>query len=328
MSLAGRCAFVWALFALPAHAQFAATLPEQVTIRWRSSVCARPLGLEAEVARLLGPELNELAPIELRAEVEQRALDYELTLHVHDATRELERRVQLASCDEVRDAATLLIATAIDPDAVLRAAPSETPAAPSALPPVAPEPAPVAPVSSSRWSLLLGGVGDLQSLPGPSGGPSAGALVALRPLRLSALARYLLARTQAAPESELATELDLFLFGLGAQLAWKVGPFLLGPGVEAEFGVLRARTRGPNHAGTGTAPWGSALLGGAMAWGASARVGVELGVFAGLPLWYPRLAREERKSSPFYSTEPFTVRVALALRISLDSKDSPTSGHW
>jgi hypothetical protein len=270
------------------------------------------------VGRLLGPRRTELPPISFDAQIEELGTEgFELALNVQHTESSAQRRVRLTTCVEIQEAAALLIATAIDPDAALRAVPkppaeaTDEPPAPSA------PPRPLA-----RWSLLLGGVGDLQSLPGLTAGPMLGGLLSWTHLRASVQARYLAPRTAKSDDApDVVSRLDLFAASLGASVVWPLGPLVLGPAAQAEVGFLRARTRGPADT-TEAKPWGSALLGAAVGYGASARLGLELAVYAGIPLFRPRvLARSEQDPIEIHQGERFLVRAELALRVSLGPKD-------
>jgi hypothetical protein len=291
-----------------------ADLPPEVSIRW-SGACPRPFGLEAEVSQLLGGKRPQLAATAFEVEVDAEREGYELTLEVESAGTKAERTVRLPSCREAQDAAVLLIATAIDPDAVLRV---QTPPPP---PPPPTPPAPVLPkqkVPAHRWSLWLRGLFDLQSLPGPTLGPTVGGLYQDAHWRAWADLRYLPARTARAGEADARARVDLFAAALGGSYAWAWGPFVFGPALEVEAGVLRARdVRGLTSSENASSPWGSVQLGGLAGWGATRRLGLELGLFAGVPMRRPALSAGGLPR--FYETEPVTMRLALAVRVSLGS---------
>lgn len=341
--LAGWRAGLVAL-ALSTPLPVAAQLPEQIRIAWgEDSACPRPEALEADVARLLGSRSEKMSELELNIQVVRSGREsFALTFVVDDLTRRAERRVQLASCEEVREAAVLLIATAIDPAAVLRPAPpppipAEPPAAPNEQPPQAaatdapPPPSARTPASAAtrerparrrlaaaRWSLLVGALGDLQALPGASGGPSLGASLAGRSTAVWTQARYLFPR-EVEGESDPRSELDIFAAGLGASYAVTLGPTRLGPAAELEFGMIRTQNRGERRDDNAATRWGNALLGGLFSLWPRARVGVELGLFAGLPIWRPELRL--RDGSLRYQTDSWSLRATLTLRVSLGSKD-------
>ena len=341
--LAGWRAGLVAL-ALSTPLPVAAQLPEQVRIAWRDdSACPRPQGLEADVARLLGARSEKMSEMEVRIQVARSGRGpFALTFVVDDLTRRAERRVQLASCEEVREAAVLLIATAIDPAAALRPAPAppsppEQPPPPAASarppqaaatdappPPRAPASAPTGPrlrrgrFAAARWSLLVGALADLQALPGPSGGPSLGASLVGRSTIVWTQARYLFPRDVDA-EGDPRSKLDLFAAGVGASYGVTLGPARLGPAAELEFGLLRTQNRGERRADNAATRWGNALLGALIALWPRERVGLELGLFAGLPIWRPELLL--RDGTPRHTTDAWSLRATLTLRVSLGSKD-------
>jgi hypothetical protein len=254
---------------------------------------------------LLGDKRPQLPPTEFEIDIDRAGDGYELELEVDGR----EREVELASCQEAQDAAVLLIATAIDPDAILRV---EKP------PPPPPEPAkpPRQKPPPYRWSLLLGGLFDLQSLPGPIAAPNLGALWQGACWRSWLALRYLPARK--ARGVDVDAQVDLFASALGGAHVWELGPIKLGPAAELELGALRARdVRGRVSAQNDAGPWGSALFGALAAYGATKRIGVELGLYVGVPLWRPELS--VRNASSFYTTAPVTMRLALTARVSLGS---------
>lgn len=339
-------------FAHAAHAQ----LPEQVIIAWEDEAsCPRPLrlSLESEVARLLGPRARDATPASFDLHIQRlspAALSpYRLTLTVRSAVQRAEREVELASCAEAQEAAPLLIATAIDPDAALRATPPEpksaepTPAEPKpaeskpGAPPA--EPALLAEPDRARareperdskgagwsaWSVTARGLFDLFSLPKPSGGPALGALFSRSRYRLWSEARYLVARRAEAHDGSAAAKVDLFAAALGGAYVWPFGELVVGPSIELELGALHARGLRTAVASPSSqvGPWAAADLGAVAGYGVHRRVGLELSVYAGIPLRRPRLALrdENRDENPFYTTAAMTMRVAVGLRVSLGSR--------
>jgi hypothetical protein len=290
------------MLAAPARAD----LPPEVSIRW-SGACPRPFALEAEVSQLLGGKRPQLPVTEFEVDVDEERAGYELTLDVNSSESKAERTVQLATCQEAQDAAVLLIATAIDPDAVLRV---QKPSPPPPPPPPEPPKPPRAKAPPHRWSLTLRGMFDWQSLPGPTLGPSLGGLWQDARWRAWVDLRYLPARTEKA--EDVSARVDLFAGALGSAYVWAWDPFVFGPALELELGALRARGL-QNDAG----PWGSVQIGGLAAWRATQRFGLELSMFAGVPLWRPRLSAGD--ADPFYTTAPATIRLALGVRVSLGS---------
>ncbi|MDB4985391.1 MAG: hypothetical protein JWN04_569, partial [Myxococcaceae bacterium] len=312
------------LVSVTAHAQ----LPEQVAIEWKDDAsCPRPLrlSLESEIARLLGPSSQNVEPSEFEAHIERlddhATAPYRLTLQVSSETHRAERQMELSSCAEAQDAAALLIATAIDPEAVLRAsAPVPKPPEPSSQrePPVQPH----------AWSLVARGLFDLFALPHPSGGPAVGVLLQRARFRAWGEARYLFARRVSSPpgdssktsRSPLHADVDLFSAVAGGAYVWPFGAWVVGPAAELELGALRSRGLGDGDGAPGlhrAAPWVAADIGAVAGYGVHRRVGLELSAFAGLPLSYPRLA--VREEAAFYTTAPVTMRVAVGVRVSLGS---------
>jgi len=310
------------LFSFPASAQ----LPSQISIDWTGTqLCPRSLGLEAEVARLLGPAPPVDEPTRFVARVDEladRSVNYyRLSLTVSSESRHAERSVELATCSDVADAAALLIASAIDPNAVLRAKPPPPPPPPPPAEPAS-EAEPARAVVTAPWSLRALGQLDSGTLPGVTGGPIMGALFQYDRYRAWLDARYLFARSTEEGKP-VRCELDSFSAALGAAYVWPLGAFVVGPALEAEVGRLRSDCR-DSAAVQGTdasTAMGVVSFGAVAAYAVDRRVGIELGLFAGVPL-YPATLQvfpADPQAEPLYTTDPITLRLALGLRVSLGS---------
>lgn len=285
-----------------------ADLPRQIAIRWSApSSCPEPPSLERDVERLLGPGVG-LPPTRFVAEVVQLSpRAFELTLHVESGDRTAHRTVQLASCGEVHEAAALLIATALDPTLALRA---EEPQA-------TPEP-PRRPRVPLQWSLAARGLLDARSLPALSGGPSAGLGLRRDQLRIWSEGRYLFGRRARDESAGSTTQIDLFAGALGGALTWSAGKTAIGPGLEAEVGMMRGRrsTRVADEE-RARALWITGLAGAIAELKLTERLAFELTMFMGAPFRRVRFAL--RGEDPFYITRPWTFRLALGVRFSLGS---------
>lgn len=310
-----------AVLALSIPLAATAQAPDALQVTWNDDgSCARPALLESEITRLLGPDSRSKGELRFDVRVAQLAssADFALTLRVEAPDDRAEREVRLESCRDVQEAAALLIATAIDPTAVLRAAPAK------ASPPPEPEPEPPAEeparaVRRMRWSLLGGATWDYQTLPRHTFGPLLGVLVDMPYARVSLDGRYLARRVLEYPRQELEIELDLFSAVVTAAYAFPLGRFVsLGPAVAAEVGVLRVRTsRRENQ--TQRPVWGDALAGAQLAVLPTERLGVEFGMWFGRPISPIQLALRERE--PFYTVKGWTCRATVALRVSLGPKE-------
>src|SRR5688500_1431885 len=91
----------------------------RVVLEWPSDApCPPPAAVDAEVARLLG-ERHATSPITtFHAELKQPSEGgYELSLHFSASELDEARTLRLSSCAEVQEAAILLAAMALQPEA-------------------------------------------------------------------------------------------------------------------------------------------------------------------------------------------------------------------
>lgn len=318
----------WLSCLLGIAASARAQLPEGVDIQWKtSSECTRPLDLEWQVTRLLAPDLTLDAPVSFMVRVEARAGGRHALWLDSRGPRTLTRQVELGSCGEVQDAVALLVAIALDPSAEQRAKTlREEPPAP---PPREREPAQPAQPPPRRvarrrllprpHALLHGSVlGDLHALPDASVGPTVGVALALGPLRIALSGMYLLPRRAHTMVPGVSARVDLGGGALELGYLPSLGRVVLGPVAAFEAGHLRAVGVGAQDGQvTGTA-WLAVLFGGRIEVPVHPRIGVRLGVLAGLPLRRPKLAL--RDDSVFYATRAVTARVELGASIRLGSR--------
>jgi hypothetical protein len=314
-----------------------AQAPDALQVAWNDTgSCARPALLESEVTRLLGPDSPSKGTLRFDVRVAQLADSgrYGLTLKVEGKEHQAKRDVELESCRDVQEAVALLIATAIDPTAVLRATPPEPVAPPPPPPEPEPEPEPesepeelesVSGPRKLRWSLLAGASWDYQTLPIFTYGPLLGVLVDVPRVRVSLDARYLWDRSLEYTTQDLKIVLDLFSAVATASYPFELGRWVsLGPGIAVEVGALRVRTEGRENR-TQWVVWGDVFAGAVLALLPRERFGIELGMWFGRPIRPPELALGGRES--FYP-EPsddrrnqWSWRATAALRVSLGPKE-------
>lgn len=296
--------------ALLAPALGRAQLPPQVTLEVSApSSCPRTHALEADVARLVGAtELADAAATEATLAFTHEGDDaHALALTIVTRGERYVRAMRLRSCEEAREAAALLIASALRPDLALAIA--DDPALPT--PPVA---------RSDRdarvgWSLALGGLLDLRSLPGATFGPTLGVGLSRRALRARADAHYLIARRSEDPSSALEAAIDLFAGALGVAWLLKLGALRVGPALSLEGGVVRGRGRGERAPREARLPWGALLAGAESELPVGRRVALTAGLALGLPLWRPAFHLADEPA--FYTTAPVTARLTLGARLQL-----------
>jgi hypothetical protein len=282
-----------------------AQLPARVSLRWSSDAsCPKPETFDAQVAERLGTGVAKLQPVELEVRIDEgRGGLFRLALEAETAEAELAREVELVSCAEAQRAAVVLVATALAPERVGRAREEQVPA---------------------RWTLRAGLLGDLRSLPGPSGGPTLGVGYApLERLRLWADARYLFAR-ETEPLGAQRAQIDLAALAVGAAGVWTRGAWLVGPGLELEAGALRGRAAGPSAAGSRAAPW-LAVWAGTLAGYCAGRVCFLLAILVGVPLLRPEFVLQD--PSQVYRTAALGARAQLGVAITLGAKKRAGAGQ-
>jgi len=308
--LALMCALsMW--FATPLQAQ----LPPQLRVRWLGAQsCARDVEFDRELTRLLGADAHTIESGQVELRIDELADDggragYRLRLQLEVAEGKSERVLELASCAELRHAAALLVATALE-----HRQPTSLPAQPAVRRP-----------RDDVWHVRLGLLADLGTLPAASAGPSAGLGWERGRFRLAVQAHYLFAREASDSTSRLVAEIDQFAAALGVAYLWTLGPVRLGPTLDAELGVLRARARGEQGSPEGTALWGTALVGALAELPTGGRLTLALSLQLSLPPWPPTfsLAGEE----PFYETAALGFRAGLAARVRLGFKNEPVRGQ-
>jgi hypothetical protein len=270
-------------------------------IRWVAPLDCPRGDFDRELTRLLGD-----TPPPAQAEVDVSALPdgprrYHLSLQLMAAGQPAVRELELASCADVRHAAALLIATA------LQAADDSPPTA-----------------AGRGLQLRLGVLGDALSLPAITGGPELGVAWRAGGLRLALEGRYLLARGASDDDSQLRTDVDLLAGSVGAQYLFALGPLGIGPGLAVEVGRLGARATGEQARNQGTL-WASALVGARAELPLSHSFGLMLAAQLSVPLRRPSLSLEGE--APFYETRRAGLRLAIGVIVQLGDKRSSGAGQ-
>ncbi len=312
MSVRGLGACVVAA-SLAAGAPVAAQpLPSGLALQWSAPPqCPTAAQVSDAVARLLGRPLAEgPSPCVARARVQPlRRRGWRLRLSIATRGAPRHRTLEGASCVAVTDAAALVLALAIDPEAVASRpaapAPPEAPQPPPAPapppqpppplpPPVAvarPEPAPPRPSRPLRWHLRAAVFGDVGSLPAATVGPSLAVGLSYGALRVEAYAVY--AAPQRAALDRGGGDFDLVGAGLSGCGLARVGRFDLGGCGGLEAGSLRGAAYGVARPGSGSAPWLAVTFGAAARARLSSRWGVLAQVGGAAPLRRPEFVIDE-----------------------------------
>ena len=311
-------------------------LPPQLSVHWQAAPsCPRSAAFDSELSRLLGQTAQTIEPSRVDVRVSALASSgYRLALALEVAGGQSERVLELPNCSDVPHTAALLVATALEssrahPSApTVARAPDGQPRLDQGAPPAEKEaqrPAAQRIGSVQSFSLRLGALGDLGTLPGATAGPLAGVQWSLAEARIWIEGRYLWARARSDDDSRSVGKVDLFAGALGAAWLWKLGRFALGPLLEVELGALRGRAHGElarSHAG---AFWGSAQLGALLERAWLDRVSLALSAQASLPWSRPQFGLSGEPA--FYTTGHVAARLGLGVRVKLGFKKDGALGQ-
>lgn len=268
------------------HAQ---SRPTPFDLSWHSDAdCHAPHDLAGEVARLTRPDLRPADAWSFDVQVDRQTSG---TLLLEFSARGTEsagsRQLELGSCHEAQEAAILLIAMTLDPEAQM---PPELPTAhqapageQTAIKPSA-EPAPGALGGSLGASLAF----DPFSLQKPSAGPSIFGALSFRAVQVRLAASHLFARALDELPAGAKGKVDLFDAALGIALRFHRRFVAFGPVAELELGAVRGRVSGVPDARRHATLWAAVLAGLWLELPARGRVAVQLSLQGGVPLRRPR----------------------------------------
>jgi hypothetical protein len=263
-----------------------------------------------EVASRSDAEARQAQSLTVDIEVTELADSFALALTMESAHGRAERNMELASCDDVRRAAAVLVATALTHDLAAPAEGDEDRVENQSLEP---------------WSLRLGALADLGSLPGASGGALLG--LGYTPLHRAQVwldLRYLAPRETEPDSDELSARIDLFAAALVGSYTWAYGAFSIGPSLELELGALRGRVTGRRADGSRNAAWLSGFAGATSGYGLG-RVTLGFSVLIGAPLSRPAFIWGDDEGG--YRTGAIAVRGQLGISVRLGTKKNAETGQ-
>ena len=296
------------------HADQAGTL----TFSWQAPAgCPSRGQVSGEIARLLGGEIRvpQGGDITARAAVEH-GLTWSLAMDTELAGRLGRRSLEAASCQDLANAAALIIALMIDPDAVAAHA---TPPQPVAAPPQPMDESPATDSALERKprvvEYLVGilAAGSYGTLPSIDAGLGGGIGLQGRRWRAELRASYGLRRDQKAWAAAPAGAYGQFNFWAAEFAACiNFGPqaFAFGPCADAEVGLTSAQGFGVSQSLPADTLW-SAL-------GAGGYAAISLGRHLGLPLHLDVLA-PLRRSEFVFKNEPKRVFQAPAVGVRMSA---------
>ena len=304
--------------ALPASA----SQEKAFTLSWQAPPdCPSPDEVRAAVARLLGGEIRLTAGRDLKATASvAHGQVWSVSIETDFAGRPGRRSLEAASCQDLADATSLILALTIDPDVLAtRPARPNPPPPPPPSPPAPQLPLPVATTTrpapqkqSAPTDLLLGlyAQGSQGTLPAVDVGLGGGVGVAGRRYRAELRAAYGLRRDQSVNVSAPPGAYGKFNFLAGTlagclNLGQEAVAF--GPCADAEVGWVSAQGFGVSQSLQATKPW--------LAVGAGGYAAISLGSRWSVPLHLDVLAPLLRREFVFNAAVPSRVFQAPAVGV-------------
>lgn len=265
----------------------------------------------AEAERLLGAGFAHTAELAVEIEIEQEGSAFVLRLEIEGDGVEGERELRMQSCEEVRDAAALLIALSLDPELATRA----------------PEPAPVASASEPTELTLAPGIGiDSSLLPSTAALLSVQLALRLAPLTF-AMGGVLLwpnEVTVVAPDASFGVDVGVAAARAGVCVALLSADGLsVGPCAGIWLGRMwaEAQNSGGDRGELLVAPELSAVAEHRF----SRLVSLSLRLAALVPLRSPRF--ELRDGGAIHQAPGVSAQAELALLVHFGSVDNAAAGH-
>jgi len=224
--------------------------------------CPTESDLERSVARLRAGRASPTRPVQARGRVRREpGGPARLRLSISTADADTERELEADACEELLDAAALLIVLAAETAAQVPASTLAAPRAPaeqssSPEPRRDAEPKTAAPEASPLGlDVRVFGAMDAAALPRPAPGLGAGASVALGPVRAEAYGAYFPDQTRLVEEAGAGADVSFVL--AAARVCWvplrrRVD---LAACLGGEAGVLRAQAFGVSDPSGGSATW-------------------------------------------------------------------------
>jgi hypothetical protein len=308
--------------ARPVHAQ----TPPTTTFEFLWSApdaCPTRADVIDRIARLLGraPDSPGGRAFSARADVTSPSPElFRVRVISHAADDvEGERMLEASSCERIADATALVIALAIDPEAVAShsadAAPQPTPPtrAPSlpqrpSPPPRAIAPAPSRTTHGPRLGVRASAALDIGALPAPSPGGAITIALILHRVRVELAGNaWVTQRATGGPHSNSGADISLASGAVRGCFAPLIGTFELAACVATHVGWTWGTGFGVTDPATNGAIWLAFTAGGAVAWSPRSWLSIRLGIEAG-----PSVIRPEFRFDGF-DTLVYKPAVAVGL---------------
>jgi hypothetical protein len=285
----------------------------------------------AEIERLLGRPLDAPASkrFDAHAEITPEVSGFSLRVTAEGDGATRERALRADTCEELADAAALIIAMAVDPAAVAARshADPEPPAAPPpatpraiATPPAAVVASSTRPGSSSRPGAersvrgVTGAFVTLETSALPAVAPGFGLSLGLlaEPLRVELSGAYFLSQRADLGETGAGGDIALAIGGAHVCLSLLVRPVDLGPCLGLEAGALLGSGFGVSGARSDLSPWLAPQAGLRVAFAFTSHLGAGLRAGALVPLLRERFLLGDLE---LYRPPPVTARVELGIEV-------------
>lgn len=318
----------WLLFALALSAAAPASAQSELALTWQAAEgCPDADWAQARVRERLGRALADRAeqPLVATATLRRDGDRFVLTLHTEQADANGDRTLAAQSCAELAEAAVLVLALAVDADAVARAEQGTTAQHQAEIdrerPPFLRPTETQAKASAPRdrpWAVRADALVALGPLPGVSAGPSLALAREVRRLRFELSGFWLWPREGREPGTPGSVRVSLWalrptmcarLFGERAQLS---------ACLAAELGRISGRGRGLAIAQESHALWPAASLAPRLSIAATRMLflQLELGIVA--PLVRPRFVSTDgqgRALTRLYEAAPVAGRATLGIEL-------------
>ena len=282
----------------------------EVDVSWNApEACPQAPAVQQAIADNLGRDTfsDALDQVTVQAEVVPEGEQWRLQVAVELPEGSVQRELVAPTCEELADAAGLIIAVALDPLRVREARPLPTasalpqawaePPEPPPEPPSEPEPAPITlpPDVRPKGELRAAGMLDVGTLPKVRGGAQLGVGIVGRWFRADASLAYWAPRAirpfETVPSSP-GTRLQQAGAGLRGCLSPKLGAFEPSTCAGVDGGLAWARGVGIPSPQTTALPWLTTYGGMELAWVSRAGVGLFAGVDAQFHLVRPAVRLE------------------------------------
>jgi hypothetical protein len=300
-----------------------------LTLEWTAPApCPQADSLRERVSSLLAGSHASAAAVTARGAVRSVGSGYELLLDTEQGARAGHRSVHASSCDEIADAAALIIALAIDPalgqfmpEPVAPAAPTAALPPPVPPPPVLPparepRPAQARPPSGMPLGAAVGAsfVADWGTLPGVAWGFELALGIELQRVRIEVTGLRLPGQDRTIESNpDRGGTIDLWAGGLRSCYVAGDDDSGIGGCAGVEMGQLRGQGFGADREDTRSVAWLAARLGALLRYQLAPSIAVRGAIEALLPATRPEFLLDN--VGVVHRPEPISGRLVIGLEL-------------